>query len=195
MPESFGEYLEVGDVDGYPRLPAYAYDLLHGADGVPPVSLVSYVARVEAAVLCGDLRQLDDLLGLGVALGVVPEACGEAEAARLHRLRDLSPHRLQLPGGWGPHLHPHDVPADGAESDEGGDVQGDALLEPPQVLVDGGPVDLDPGLAQPGAPAEELLPHLLVHGGRPSPAAGEDEGGDPLPHLVDRPPLDEQGVV
>ena len=99
---------------------AYLDALPHRVHDALP--LTPDVARVHPPVTCGDLRQRDDLIGLGEAAGRIHEPRGQAEGARAHGLLDACPHPVQLLGRRKtlrvPELgHPH-VPV----PDEGGDV-------------------------------------------------------------------------
>lgn len=89
--------LMVRQLQGQPRFVRNPQRLLHAFNQI--IALAAQVRRVEAAVLRGDLRQLDNLFRLGEAVGRVLQPCGEGDRARLKTLRNLAAHRVQLGGG------------------------------------------------------------------------------------------------
>ena len=84
-PDVGPERLDVRDHDGHVRFATDADGLAHGAEQADGVgALVTHVGVVDAAVLRGDLRQLDHFFRGGVAARRVVEAGGDADGAFLH---------------------------------------------------------------------------------------------------------------
>ena len=114
--------LVVGDLDGHS---GFLADANRFADGVQKLCpLVPDVADVEAAVLCDDARQLDQLFGLREGAGPVDQPGGEANRARLHRFTHVVFHRRELCVVGRPALQAHGGDADGAVGGEEGGVGG-----------------------------------------------------------------------
>jgi len=98
------------------------------------VVLVADVARVEAAVGAHDLRQRDQLVGLGVGARHVDQAGRHAEGALAHRHGDEFLHAREFGWGRGAVLGAQHGAAHGAVADQAGVVGADAAaLEPGEV--------------------------------------------------------------
>ncbi len=81
-------------------------------------ALVAHVRRIDAARRARDLRELDDLRGLGVGPRDVLQSGREPHRARAHRVADQPPHLLQLRRRRRPPLASHDRGADAVVADQ-----------------------------------------------------------------------------
>ena len=102
------------------------------------VGLVADVGHVEAAAPGGGLRELDELVGRGIAADVVLEARGQAERALGHPLLDEGGHLRDLLGrGLAPEVLAHHEAAHGLVADHRHHVdRGRRLLALREVLGD-----------------------------------------------------------
>ena len=107
-----------------------------------PRALGSLMREVDAAVACGDLGQLDDLVGRRKAIGHVLERRAEAERALLHGLRDDLPHLVELSRCRTAIVLADDVVAHTARADERRDVdrRTRSLVETFEVVAERTPI-------------------------------------------------------
>jgi hypothetical protein len=115
---------------GIARAPRNLEDF--GERSVERVGFAALVRGVDAAVLRRDLRQLDDLVGLGEARGHVLQRGRKAERAVLHRVGDERLHLSKLGRGRGAVVEADDVCAHLRRADEGGEVDARALRVEPR---------------------------------------------------------------
>jgi hypothetical protein len=104
-PVALSARLVVRDLHGDAGFLADADGLAHGIE--EPGRLVPHVGGVEPAVGAELAGELDDLLGSRVPSGLVDQARGEADGARLHALAHPGPHLAHLGGGRGTLGEPH----------------------------------------------------------------------------------------
>ncbi len=124
LPVRATRLLEVVDLRGQPRAPRDLDDLIHALEQSVPFA--AHVRDVHAAVLAGDLRQRDELVGVGVRRRRVDERRADAERAAAHRRVDKPTHTSQLVTGRPPIVVPQLVDPHRRGADERSDVRRDA---------------------------------------------------------------------
>ena len=169
--------LVMGDLDGDPALLADPDGL---GDGVEePGGLVPHVGGVQSAELPHLPGQGHDLLGGGVASGLVDEPGGEADGARLDALPDGAAHPAHLVGRRPALVEPHGARAQRAVAHEHRHVEtGTGLVHAREVAGESGPRRR----RAPGTQAPEARPRRLIrhHAGA---AVADDVGGHALHDL------------
>ena len=130
-PDVGAEGLDVRDHYREVGLLADANGLADGAEQADVVgAFVAHVGVVDAAVLCRDTGELDDLFGAGEAARRIVEAGGHADGTLLHGGVDEGLHAIDLLGRGLGVGHAHDLAAHGSLPDEEDGVGADALLVP-----------------------------------------------------------------
>ena len=130
-PNTFSQRLDMRNHDGQVRLAADLDRFGHCAFQTDVVAvLVAQVAVIDAAHLCGDFCQRNDLVRLREALWNVEQASGHTECALAHSLANEVLFALEFIGsrraiGHGEHLLAHR-----AEADEQRRVGADSVLVP-----------------------------------------------------------------
>src|SRR5258708_37915919 len=107
------------------------------------LSFAPHMGAVDAAVLRGYLRELDQFICFGVVAGGINQGGGEPEGAVLHGLSKQSLHLLKLFRCWSAVDIPQNRLTDLRGTHVGANVEWrDALLESCEASVQAGPIHL-----------------------------------------------------